>query len=71
MKELPQVDLSDPNLVQSSCEFCGRRYYADPVDCRLMHDHPACPEFLALDVIAFMVENNKIKLARRDGNGDN
>lgn len=64
-------DPNDPNVVRSSCEFCGKAYYLDTNRYALIHDMPYCAEFDAMDVLAFARENRRIKEARVVGTGNN
>jgi hypothetical protein len=63
-EDLPVIDLDAPGIVESSCEFCGKRYWIDPDRCTTMHEAPGCATFDALDALQFVIENNKIKLKR-------
>jgi hypothetical protein len=59
------IDLDDPGITESRCEFCGNRYWIDSDKCTTMHEHPSCSVFDALDALSFVVENNKIKEKKR------
>lgn len=67
----PDVDLNAPDIVKSSCEFCGQTYYIDPVGYTVMHDLPTCPNFDAMDVLEFVIDNRKIKQAKIANTGGN
>jgi hypothetical protein len=68
MSNLPEspikFDSGAPGVIESRCEFCGKTYWIDPAQLALAHESPHCPEFHALDVITFMVENRKRKEAK-------
>lgn len=68
MSELPEspipFDSKAPGVVECTCEFCGRKYWIDPNQFALAHEMPFCPEFQAMDILSFMIENRKIKEAK-------
>lgn len=68
-EDLPEwpdgFDTEGPGVIKCSCEFCGRDYFIDTVNIALAHDLPMCPEFRAMEVVDFMRENNRRKMARK------
>ena len=58
------VDLQAPGAVECICEFCKLKFWILPSISSVAHDLPYCPEFELMDPIAFVKENNAIKLQR-------
>ena len=69
--DVPKIDLNKPWITQSTCEFCKLDIWVDTLEYALVHALPYCAEFEAMDVVSFLIENNKLKRARMEKNRDN
>jgi hypothetical protein len=67
-ENLPEVDLTAEDVITTTCEYCGRKYWILPShdEGAIAHETPSCPDFLALDAVEFISRNNKIKLGKLD-----
>jgi len=61
----PTVDLEAPDVAESTCEFCKKKYWILPSQGAVAHELPYCLEFQTMEVLDYVRTNRETKEQRR------